>query len=84
MKLSRNLKKQVEQAESKEEKRKLIEAAGMKLTDDELGMVAGGMNIDDDGDNTKCSDSNAINNQHDWIIGANGKLTCRFCGVYMY
>ena len=42
MELSGDLKKQVEQAETKEEKKKLIENAGMKLTDDELNMVAGG------------------------------------------
>ena len=33
---------QVEKAESKEEKKKLIENAGMELTDDELDEVAGG------------------------------------------
>ena len=43
MELSGDLKKQVEQAETKEEKKKLIENAGMKLTDDELNMVAGGL-----------------------------------------
>ena len=42
MKLTGNLKKQVEKAESKEEKKKLIENAGMELTDDELDEVAGG------------------------------------------
>ena len=43
MKLTGNLKKQVEQATSKEEARSLIEQAGMELTDDELEMVAGGV-----------------------------------------
>ncbi len=43
MELTGDLKKQVEQAETKEEKKKLIENAGMKLTDDELNMVAGGL-----------------------------------------
>ena len=42
MKLTGNLKNQVEKAESKEEKKILIEKAGMELTDDELNMVAGG------------------------------------------
>ena len=42
MKLTGDLKKQVEKAESKEEKKKLIENAGMELTDDELDEVAGG------------------------------------------
>ena len=43
MKLTGDLKKQVEKAESKEEKKSLIEEAGMLLTDDELEMVSGGM-----------------------------------------
>ena len=42
MKLIGNLKKQVEQTESKEEAKKVIEQAGMELTDDELDQVAGG------------------------------------------
>jgi len=42
MKLVGNLKKQVEQTESKEEAKKVIEQAGMELTDDELDQVAGG------------------------------------------
>ncbi len=42
MKLTGNLKKQVEKAESKQEKKSLIENAGMLLNDDELENVAGG------------------------------------------
>ena len=42
MKLIGNLKKQVEKAESKQEKKSLIENAGMLLSDDELENVAGG------------------------------------------
>ncbi len=42
MKLIGNLKKQVENAETKTEKKSLIEKAGMLLTDDELEHVAGG------------------------------------------
>ena len=41
MKLIGNLKKQVENESTKEGRKKLIEKAGMKLTDDELEMVAG-------------------------------------------
>ncbi len=37
-----NLKKQVEKAETKDEKKSLIENAGMLLNDDELEKVAGG------------------------------------------
>lgn len=42
MKLTGDLKKQVEKAESKDEKKSLIENAGMLLNDDELDMVSGG------------------------------------------
>ena len=42
MKLIGNLKKQVENAETKNEKKRLIEKAGMLLNDDELEMVSGG------------------------------------------
>ena len=42
MELIGNLKKKVDKASSKEEKRELIEKAGMKLDDSELEMVTGG------------------------------------------
>ncbi len=42
MKLTGNLKKQVEKAENKEETKDLIKDAGMELTDEELDQVAGG------------------------------------------
>ena len=42
MKLTGDLKNQVEKAESKDEKKKLIEEAGMELTEKELDMVSGG------------------------------------------
>jgi hypothetical protein len=42
MKLTGELKKQVEKAETKDEKKSLIENAGMLLNDDELEMVSGG------------------------------------------
>ena len=42
MKLIGNLKKQVENAKSKEEAKSLIEKAGMALNADELEMVTGG------------------------------------------
>ena len=44
MKLVGNLKKQVENSKSMDESRSLIEKAGMKLTDDELEIVSGGVN----------------------------------------
>ena len=43
MKLIGKLKKQVEDANNKEEARKFISEAGMELTMDELEMVAGGI-----------------------------------------
>ena len=42
MKLTGNLKTQVDNAPTKEEKREAIKQAGMLLTDDELDQVAGG------------------------------------------
>ena len=42
MKLTGELKEQVEQAETKEEALKIIEQAGIELTDEELDQVAGG------------------------------------------
>ena len=42
MELIGNLKDKVEKAKSKEEARGLIEGAGMRLSTDELDMVAGG------------------------------------------
>ena len=44
MKLTGDLKNQVEKAESKDEKKKLIEEAGWELTDEEMDQVAGGTN----------------------------------------
>ncbi len=51
MKLIGNLKKQVEKAESKDEKKKLIEHAGMLLDDEELDQVSGGKRGDNRGNN---------------------------------
>ncbi len=42
MELTGKLKEQVEQASDKAEAKKIIEEAGMQLTDDELEQVAGG------------------------------------------
>ncbi len=42
MKLIGELKDKVEKAENQEEAKKIIEEAGMKLTDEELDQVAGG------------------------------------------
>ncbi len=43
MELTGNLKKQVERAETIEEKKRIIEKAGMRLTEAELDAVAGGL-----------------------------------------
>jgi hypothetical protein len=45
MELIGNLKKKVDKASSKEEKRELIEKAGMKLNDMELEMISGGISF---------------------------------------
>ena len=42
MKLVGELKEKVEKTENQEEAKKVIEEAGMELTDDELNQVAGG------------------------------------------
>ena len=42
MKLIGDLKEQVENANSREEARQIIEKAGIELTDEELNQVAGG------------------------------------------
>ena len=46
MELIGNLRKKVDKASTKEEKRELIEEAGMKLNDVELEMVSGGAGED--------------------------------------
>ncbi len=43
MKLTGDLEKQVQKAETREEAKDVIEKAGMQLSDDELDNVAGGM-----------------------------------------
>ena len=43
MKLVGELKKQVEETKNKEESKKVIEKAGMQLTDEELDNVTGGL-----------------------------------------
>ena len=43
MKLTGNLKKQVESAPTKEEKREAVKQAGMLCSDDELDQVSGGV-----------------------------------------
>ena len=55
MKLTGNLKKQVESAPTKEEKREAIKQAGMLLSDDELDQVAGGEMLFGGGYQCKCS-----------------------------
>ena len=46
MKLTGELKKHVEKADSREEKKRLIEEAGMELTDEEMDIVSGGNSTD--------------------------------------
>ena len=42
MKLTGELKKHVEETDSRDEKKRLIEEAGMELTDEEMDIVSGG------------------------------------------
>ena len=42
MELSKELKEKVQNAKSAEEARKILEEAGMELTDEEMDQVAGG------------------------------------------
>ena len=72
MKVIGNLKKQVEQTESKEEAKKVIEDAGMLLTDDELDRVAGGDHGPGDKRICQCCAPD---------FGPDGKLMfCNICG----
>ena len=48
MKLVGDLKDKVEKAANQEEAKKIIEEAGMELTEEELDQVAGGINIPSD------------------------------------
>ena len=43
MELTGKLKEQVEKAETREEAKKIMEEAGISLTDEELDQVAGGL-----------------------------------------
>jgi hypothetical protein len=54
MKLTGNLKKQVENAATKEEKREVIKKAGMLLSDEELEQVSGGFDCIDYTNRTGC------------------------------
>lgn len=45
MKLVGDLKDKVEKAETREEAKKVIEEAGMKLTEEEMDQVAGGIKV---------------------------------------
>ena len=45
MELSKELKEKVQNAKSAEEAKKILEEAGMKLTDEEMDQVAGGKDI---------------------------------------
>ena len=62
--------------------KEVIENNGMELTDEELDKVSGGCGGDDDGDNTKCSWNPNGSKEHEWEQ-KDGKLVCKYCGVYM-
>ncbi len=78
MKLIGKLKKQVEETNSKEEAKNIIEKAGMELTDDELNKVTGGEATgEDDGSNT----TNGMT-KGTCVCGNQGErgYTCPSCG----
>ena len=70
MKLIGDLKKQVDNAKDISEKRSIIEKAGMKLSDEELDMVAGG---------TGCEFQVNSDDINPWLIDEAG-LRCPKCG----
>jgi hypothetical protein len=47
MELTKELKEKLENAESKEEAKKILEEAGVELTDEEMDQVAGGQPLFD-------------------------------------
>ena len=61
------------------ETREVIENDNMELTDEELDKVSGGH---DDGDNTMCY-WNPEGSEHIWEEDGNGRLACKYCGVYI-
>ncbi len=86
MELTGKLKNQVEHTENMTEKRRLIEKAGMKLTDEELEMVSGGktnvLDLSDDTDYIpeKCPVNRT--GKHTFVLEPNSLFeeTCIFCG----
>ncbi len=71
----------MKQTGDKDNTREAIKNAGKLLSDDDLGKVSGGCG-GDGSDNREC-EWNPIGSQHEWILGDNGRLICRYCGVYM-
>ena len=65
MKIVGNLKKKVNNAETKEEAKELIKKAGMLLDDHELEMVTGGVYLDDKYLNAKYGPNGESLSQHD-------------------
>ena len=74
MKLIGKLKNQVEHTDNKTEKRRLIEKAGMKLTDEELEKVAGGTN--------DYKDSEASQHDKIWQVRCEGNYPLPGCGFF--
>ena len=78
MKLIGKLKKRVEETNSKEEAKNIIEKAGMELTDDELNQVTGG---ETNGGGTGEDITNGMN-KGVCVCGNQGEIdhTCPYCG----
>ena len=83
MKLIGNLKKQIENESTKEGRKKLIEKAGMKLTDDKLEKVSGGYSDIDYGDYDICAWNEDGSGNHEWeyIMREDGSYyyKCKYC-----
>lgn len=83
MKLTGLLKTKVDEASTNEEKKNIISAAGMELTDEELINVAGGVN-------TKTTASKATllcptcNKQMPYRIASGGRCYCEECNTQIF
>ena len=79
MKLTGELKKQVEKAETREEAKKAIADAGMLLNDDELDQVSGGNSEEE---SKYCTCANPVFAPGTWTCIRCGKAKEPYFGMY--
>ena len=79
MKLIGNLKKQVEETNSKKEAKELIKEAGMLLTDEELDNVTGGCKGEGEGEYRECFSDKSPDGLHHYE-GIGSEQHCIYCG----